>query len=130
MLTTEQCPYCGRKPYMQHTSRFHDGKPYIVYCGTLMCVDRFKTHNHETIEEAIDEWNKMCDEAKKVELTPCPHCGKMPDCKNRPEKEYHKFFVVSCSDPKCKCKTVANGMTRVDAIKNWRYAIAKEKEEK
>ena len=91
---------------------------------------RIKTNGHETFQGAIDEWERLCEDARKIELEPCPCCGKIPTCTNCPDKEYSKFFIVSCTNPDCAYKEVAYGQTEIGAKKNWSYYCEQKRKEK
>lgn len=115
----EPCPFCGRKPVLVHTCRYHDGKPYRAYCGTLTCR-LLATEGYAHWEDMVDKWNELCEAAKNIELLPCPKCGQMPVVEHCPNEEFYKWMIVSCKNPDCEFTAVSYGRTETGAKKNWK----------
>lgn len=111
------CPHCGRKPFLKHTVMFHDGKPYFASCENLLCVNSLATNGHETLQGAIDEWERLCEDARKIELEPCPLCGHKPALYRT---DWGYKYRVYCFTPYCpKIVTTAEYETAEEAVAAW-----------
>lgn len=71
----------------------------------------------EPIETTTSNQSKAGEKMSnlKIELKPCPFCGKIPVCKEDEMSE--GFYVVDCKTPMCYAHE--SGNTVKEAIKNW-----------
>ena len=65
------CPFCGKKPQL-----IDAGIYYYVNCFNELCKISPCTQEHDTPEDAINEWNSRPEKIiMNGELKSCPMCG-------------------------------------------------------
>ena len=108
-IEMQPCPFCGRAPEIEYSTDRH------VY--TAVCKGCYARVLGQTPEKAAEAWNEWVtdnkaeiEQAKHLQLRPCPHCG--GEAKLRDTERGDRLFYAECNN----CG--AHG----GSDKNWIYA--------
>lgn len=57
-IKLKRCPWCGRKPRVEHNQPYGEDEYFSVYCELdNVCSGEPQTNNYATFEEAAEAWN-------------------------------------------------------------------------
>ena len=110
------CPFCGEEPQL-----IDAGTYYFVHCFNELCEISPFTQEHDTPEDAINEWNSRPEKiTMNGELKSCPMCGSAAEL----IKFFNGSYSVDCSNS-YKCLTIEkeNYSTKQEAIDAWNTRV-------